>query len=90
VRFHIQEGAPADWQRLVDTNLESPLDIVKPGKESTLCSLDYDVAPRSIVVLSGHSSQDGDGDDIANLPLTGKKAPLQAAQSRQRSRKSKT
>jgi glycogen operon protein len=42
VRFHIQEGQ--NWKRVVDTSRQ---DIV----EEPLTSLDYEVAPRSLVVL---------------------------------------
>ncbi len=51
LRFRIQEGQPGDWLRLVDTSLVSPQDIADPGKEPSLTSLDYDVGPRSVVVL---------------------------------------
>jgi glycogen operon protein len=60
VRFHIQEGESADWRRIADTSLDSALDIVKPGKEPALVSLDYDVAPRSVVILSrAHNGRSG-------------------------------
>jgi glycogen operon protein len=52
VRFHVQEGEPADWRRIVDTSLDSPMDILKAGKEPALASLDYEVASRSVVILS--------------------------------------
>lgn len=57
VTFRIQEGAAADWQRAVDTSLASPHDIADPGKETALESLDYELGPRSVVVLTrtGHS-----------------------------------
>jgi glycogen operon protein len=90
LRFHIQEGDSADWQRIVDTNLESPLDIVKPGKESTLASLDYDVAPRSVVILSGHSPKNNEGGDFVNPSITENQAPRSATRGRPRSTKSKT
>ncbi len=47
--FQIQEGAPQDWVRIVDTALPSPGDFSEVGlplQQST-----YQVAPRSIVVL---------------------------------------
>ena len=44
VRFQIQEGNERDWKRMVDTSRQ---DLV----EEPVSSLDYDVAPRSIVVL---------------------------------------
>jgi glycogen operon protein len=49
--FTVQEGAPADWRRVVDTGLESPDDIREPGQEAKLTSARYAVAPRSLVVL---------------------------------------
>jgi glycogen operon protein len=49
--FHIQEGSAKDWQRVVDTSQPSPQDIAEPGKETTLKSRDYEVGPRSVVVL---------------------------------------
>lgn len=51
VRFHMQEGAAGDWKRIVDTSRSSPEDIAEPGGEGTVESLDYEVAPRSVVVL---------------------------------------
>jgi isoamylase len=51
VRFHIQEGRADDWTRIVDTSRPSPEDIVEPGVERPVGSLDYEVAPRSVVVL---------------------------------------
>ena len=47
--FHIQEGTPQDWVRIVDTSLPSPEDFSEPGVP--LHQLTYQVAPRSIVVL---------------------------------------
>jgi glycogen operon protein len=49
--FRIQEGVPGPWRRVVDTSLDSPSDIVEPGEEALLASLDYSVGSRSIVVL---------------------------------------
>jgi glycogen operon protein len=49
--FRVQEGDGDDWRRVVDTSLESPLDIVESGSEIALASLDCRVAARSIVVL---------------------------------------
>lgn len=51
LKFHVPEGNAKDWQRVVDTSLASPQDIADPGKESKLNSLDYEVGPRSVVVL---------------------------------------
>ena len=47
--FRIQEGAPQDWLRIVDTALPSPEDFSESGLP--LQQLTYRVAPRSIVVL---------------------------------------
>jgi glycogen operon protein len=52
LRFRIQEGIPSEWRRVVDTSLSSPHDVVEPGKEATIASLDYDAAPRSIAALT--------------------------------------
>ncbi len=49
LQFQIQEGAPQDWLRIVDTALPVPDDFSEVGlpiEQST-----YQVAPRSIVVL---------------------------------------
>lgn len=49
LQFEVQEGAPEDWVRNVDTELPSPEDCSERGtpvQQST-----YQVAPRSIVVL---------------------------------------
>lgn len=50
--FTIQEGRAGDWRRVVDTSLPSPDDVVEPGNEVQLASLDYRVPARSVVVLS--------------------------------------
>jgi len=47
--FEIQEGAPEDWVRIVDTGLPSPSDFSERG--SRLQETMYQVAPRSVVVL---------------------------------------
>lgn len=46
--FHIQEGTPGEWLRIVDTDLTSPADFSERGLP--LQSSIYEVAPRSIVV----------------------------------------
>jgi glycogen operon protein len=43
--------APGCWQRVVDTALEPPDDIVEPGAEGALADGPYTVRGRSIVVL---------------------------------------
>ena len=57
--FRVQEGRAATWGRVIDTSLPSPADIVDPGNEVPLSSLEYEVAPRSVVVLSGAGSSAG-------------------------------
>ena len=49
LQFQIQEGAPQDWVRIVDTDLPSPLDFSEHGLP--LQQSIYQAAPRSIVVL---------------------------------------
>ena len=49
LQFQIQEGAPQDWARIVDTDLPSPHDFSECGL--SLQQSIYQVAPRSIVVL---------------------------------------
>jgi glycogen operon protein len=56
LRFRIQEGSAADWKRIADTSLPTPQDISEPGKEIQVNSLDYDVAGRSVVVLTRSTS----------------------------------
>ncbi len=52
LRFRIQEGKATDWLRVADTSLASPQDIADTGRERVLASLEYDVGPRSVVVLA--------------------------------------
>lgn len=52
LRFRIQEGAAEDWLRVMDTSLPSPEDAAEPGREAPLGSLVYEVAARSVVVLT--------------------------------------
>ena len=49
LQFQIQEGAPQDWVRIVDTDQPSPLDFSEHGLP--LQQSIHRVAPRSIVVL---------------------------------------
>ena len=49
--FLVQEATAAEWRRVVDTGLASPLDFLEPGGESPLQSLRYRVAARSVAVL---------------------------------------
>lgn len=48
--FDIQ--ATGDWRRLVDTALISPSDIVQSSAAQQIATTHYEVAPRSVVVLS--------------------------------------
>jgi glycogen operon protein len=49
LQFQIQESAPQDWVRIVDTDLPSPDDFSECGLP--LQRSIYQVAPRSTVVL---------------------------------------
>ncbi len=49
--FTVQDGAPAEWCRVVDTGRESPDDIREPGQEVPQTSARYTVGPRSVAVL---------------------------------------
>ena len=51
VHFRVQESDVGEWKRLLDTSRPSPDDIVEPGNEELLDSLNYRLAPRSIAVL---------------------------------------
>ena len=51
LEFDLQDGAPDEWRRVVDTGRESPDDIVEPGHEVPLISPRYPAASRSVVVL---------------------------------------
>jgi glycogen operon protein len=54
--FEIQESPAGGWRRVIDTGLDSPLDIADPGEEAVVDSLRYQVGPRSVVVLMGGDS----------------------------------
>jgi isoamylase len=49
LEFHVQEGTPQEWKRIVDTSLPSPDDFSRDGVP--LAQTKYVLAPRSIVVL---------------------------------------
>lgn len=51
IEFRIQEDAPGGWRRAVDTGLDSPNDVVEPGREMEAVFAIYRVQGRSIVVL---------------------------------------
>jgi isoamylase len=51
LEFVVQAGRPSEWQRVVDTGLESPDDICEPGWGVPMASMRYTVGPRSVVVL---------------------------------------
>ena len=64
LQFQIQEGAPEDWRRIVDTDLQSPQDFSESGLP--LQQLNYQVAPRSVVVLL-RAQQHGSASQRSNL-----------------------
>jgi glycogen operon protein len=49
--FTVQEGATADWRRVVDTARPSPADILADEEAEALESSRYLVRARSVVVL---------------------------------------
>ena len=49
--FQVQEGEAAQWQRIVDTGLDSPQDFAEPGSETPLADSRCRLSARSIVVL---------------------------------------
>ncbi len=49
--FKVQGGQPSKWRRVVDTARPSPDDIVEPGKEPKLKTVNCLVRARSVVVL---------------------------------------
>jgi isoamylase len=49
--FAIQDGEATAWKLAVDTSQPSPDDIFDTGTEPPIASLNYNVQPRSIVVL---------------------------------------
>jgi isoamylase len=49
LEFQVQEGAPQEWTRIVDTSLASPDDFSDRGEP--LQAPSYSAAPRSVVVL---------------------------------------
>jgi glycogen operon protein len=49
--FTIQEGHTEQWKRVIDTSLFSPDDFIDLEHAITLASLNYRLAPRSIVAL---------------------------------------
>jgi glycogen operon protein len=51
VTLRIQEGAAADWRRVIDTSRPSPDDFRVPGDEVTLDAGEYLVSARSVVVF---------------------------------------
>jgi pullulanase/glycogen debranching enzyme len=61
--FDLQDGAPEEWRRAVDTGRESPDDIGEPGHAVPLTSPRYPVASRSVVVLVRASRSQGPGRD---------------------------
>ncbi len=61
LRFTIQENRADGWRRAIDTGLESPNDIVEPGREVTVTSMEYRVDARSVVVLIGQNAGTAQG-----------------------------
>jgi isoamylase len=53
LNFEIQEPSPSGWRRVIDTGLDSPLDVADPGQERLLPAQRYQVLARSVVVLVG-------------------------------------
>ena len=49
--FEVRKGSAGEWRRVVDTGLESPLDIAEPGTEEVVPGTTYRVGARSVVVL---------------------------------------
>lgn len=68
LEFRIQEGAPKQWRRVVDTSLESPLDFAEPGSEHAIASLNYRVAARSVVILFSKRARDPGFSVTENFP----------------------
>jgi glycogen operon protein len=52
----LAESSVGGWQRVVDTALPSPNDVVEPGKGCPISALRYAVKPRSLVMLRCHYS----------------------------------
>ena len=51
VAMRIQEGAAANWLRVIDTSRPSPDDFRGPGDELRLSSSEHSVSARSVVVF---------------------------------------
>jgi hypothetical protein len=49
--FTVQDGAAAEWRRIVDRGRESPDDFRERPRAAPLTSASYVVGPRSVVVL---------------------------------------
>jgi hypothetical protein len=54
--FQIREMASGGWKRAIDTGLESPNDIVEPGREISFTLTEYRVQARSVAVLIGETA----------------------------------
>ena len=52
VEFELPQIANYPWHRLIDTALESPLDILEPGQERPFIGTSYKAEGRSVVVLT--------------------------------------
>jgi isoamylase len=55
LNFEIQERSPSGWRRVIDTGLDSPLDVTDPGQEGLVPSQRYRVLARSVVLLVGRT-----------------------------------
>ena len=55
--FRLQEGAPADWRRVIDTARPSPDDFRAPGDEAAVDVCDYLVGARSVVVFAASAGR---------------------------------
>jgi isoamylase len=53
LNFEIQERSSSGWRRVIDTGLDSPLDVADPRQERLLPAQRYQVLARSVVVLVG-------------------------------------
>ncbi|MBK9443582.1 MAG: glycogen debranching protein GlgX [Comamonadaceae bacterium] len=59
IQFALPQIPDHPWHRIIDTALESPLDILEPGQERVYASPNYLAQGRSVVVLSTLSAQIG-------------------------------
>lgn len=55
ITFTVNEENIQTWRRAVDTSLASPDDVLEPGRETPIASIEYLVKARSVVVLLGNA-----------------------------------